>query len=177
MKLAQAQAIAERLRSELAPACERIEIAGSIRRQRPDVGDIELVAIPKVVMIQGDLFGGAEYPVVSPEFCRLVEHTGKHVKGLPTKRYTQRELPEGIKLDLFLCDSRNWGLIFAIRTGSARFSHEVLACGWARAGYHSETGRLRVRTPWGMGRIVELPEEADLFRVCKLDWVNPENRE
>jgi len=32
-------------------------------------------------------------------------------------------IPEGIKLDLFMANIRNWGLIFAIRTGSARYSH------------------------------------------------------
>ena len=30
----------------LAPSCARLEIAGSIRRQRPYIGDVELVAIP-----------------------------------------------------------------------------------------------------------------------------------
>ena len=30
----------------LAPACERIEVAGSVRRGRLDVGDIELLAVP-----------------------------------------------------------------------------------------------------------------------------------
>lgn len=45
--LAQARAVADLLVSYLAPACERIEIAGSIRREVPEVKDIELVAIPR----------------------------------------------------------------------------------------------------------------------------------
>ena len=40
--------ITERLVSILAPFCERIEIAGSLRRLKPEVGDIELVVIPKL---------------------------------------------------------------------------------------------------------------------------------
>ncbi|MBU2597552.1 MAG: hypothetical protein KJ757_08345 [Planctomycetes bacterium] len=49
MELQKAKAIAEELKSLLEPACERITIAGSIRRQKPDVGDIELLCIPKYV--------------------------------------------------------------------------------------------------------------------------------
>ena len=43
----------------LAPYCERIEIAGSIRRQAPTAGDIELVAIPRWEdgQPQRDMFG------------------------------------------------------------------------------------------------------------------------
>jgi len=47
MELEKAKAIAEELKELLAPACERIRIAGSIRRRKPDVGDIEILAIPK----------------------------------------------------------------------------------------------------------------------------------
>jgi DNA polymerase/3'-5' exonuclease PolX len=50
---AQALAIAERTRAALAPYCDRIEIAGSIRRRNPSVKDIELVAIPRQVPTGG----------------------------------------------------------------------------------------------------------------------------
>lgn len=40
---------AEALVSALAPYCERIEIAGSIRRRKPEPSDIEIVAISKTV--------------------------------------------------------------------------------------------------------------------------------
>ena len=49
------------LRTTLAPACARIEIAGSIRRGKPAPKDIELVAIPVLVpRRQAMLFGGEE---------------------------------------------------------------------------------------------------------------------
>lgn len=47
MKYEDAILIAERVKAELEPHCERIEIAGSIRRKKPEVKDIEIVAIPK----------------------------------------------------------------------------------------------------------------------------------
>jgi len=54
--LADARVIAESLMAALGPGCERIEIAGSIRRGRPDVGDIELVAIPRIEQIRDGFF-------------------------------------------------------------------------------------------------------------------------
>lgn len=45
MKLEQALEIAEKVKALLAPHCERIEIAGSIRRKKPDVKDIEIVGL------------------------------------------------------------------------------------------------------------------------------------
>lgn len=43
---AEALQVAEKLVDWLAPACDRIVIAGSIRRRCDLIGDIELVAIP-----------------------------------------------------------------------------------------------------------------------------------
>ena len=43
MQLDQATAIAERVKAQLAPHCDRIEIAGSIRRRKSDVGDMRLL--------------------------------------------------------------------------------------------------------------------------------------
>ncbi len=44
--LSLARNLAERIVTTLSPACERIEIAGSIRRGSSTVGDLEIVAIP-----------------------------------------------------------------------------------------------------------------------------------
>lgn len=60
MKLEQAQQIAEALKADLKPYCEKIEIGGSIRRKKPEPNDIELVCIPKFAEVgtgQASLFG------------------------------------------------------------------------------------------------------------------------
>src|SRR5215471_6986088 len=41
-----ARKVAEQLVAELAPRCERIEIAGSLRRGKAEVGDIEILYVP-----------------------------------------------------------------------------------------------------------------------------------
>jgi DNA polymerase/3'-5' exonuclease PolX len=134
-----ARAIAEQTRTALAPYCERIEIAGSLRRRKPQVKDIELVAIPR--RVPTGLFGDELVP--DPDFCAVVNQWRK-VKGEPTGLYTQRMLPGGLALDLFLADSDNWGLQLAIRTGSWQFSKYLLDTCCKRTEYRSKDGRLPI---------------------------------
>jgi len=160
MKLADALLIANRILAELEPHCERIAIAGSVRRRKAEVGDIEIVAIPKPY--DTGLFESGIAP--------LVNRWPKLRGSLPCK-YTQRRLPEGIALDLFFAVPENWGLILAIRTGSAEFSHRVLACGWVARGFHSSGGKLIK----GL-HTFEVREESELFNLIGVPWVEPEKR-
>jgi DNA polymerase/3'-5' exonuclease PolX len=160
MKYKEALKIAEKVKAELAPHCERIEIAGSIRRKKPEVKDIEIVAIPKPYDI--GLFESGITPVVNQ---------WKKIKGELPCKYTQRILPEGIVLDLFFAERENWGNIFAIRTGSADYSHKVLATEWVMRGYKSEGGYLYTN-----GERISILEEEDLFKLIEVPYVEPEFR-
>lgn len=160
MNLKQALEIAENVRALLAPHCERVEIAGSIRRKKPEVKDIEIVAIPKPY--DTGLFESGIATIVN---------RWQKVKGELPCKYTQRILPEGIKLDLFFAEKENWGLIYAIRTGSAEYSHKVLASGWVKRGYKSENGYLTAN-----GKKISVLEEEDLFNKIGLKFVEPELR-
>ena len=178
MKLDRAMVIAERVRVALDPYCERIEVAGSVRRRKAEVGDIELVAIPRTVDVL-DLFGTSGVRRVAG-WEEAVRGLGRVVKGDPgLGRYAQVDLGE-ITLDLFLAVPENWGLIFAIRTGSAEFSHRVLAAGWVRAGYRSIDGMICRWGGVGPGERwvpVAVREEVDLFRLAGVEWTEPEKRE
>lgn len=160
MNIQQAQEIAERIKSELSPHCYRIEIAGSIRRKKPDVKDIEIVCIPKPY----------ETGLFASGIAKVVDQWQK-VKGELPCKYTQRILPDGIKLDLFFAEPENWGLIYAIRTGSAEYSHKVLAAGWVKKGYQSRDGYL-----WHGRDKYNCREEIDLYNRIGLTWVEPEFR-
>jgi DNA polymerase/3'-5' exonuclease PolX len=158
--------IAENVVSELNPYCERCEIAGSIRRNKPECKDIEIVIIPKSNGLM--------------DLNNIVSKWAK-VKGEITGKYTQRVLPEGIKLDLFIATKDNWGLIYSIRTGSADFSHKVLACGWKKKGYTSENGILyKTINPCESDLDYDNPtyirEEKDLFDLIGIKYIEPEFR-
>src|SRR5215208_7327083 len=104
MKHAGALAIAEDALNAIKPHCTRILIAGSIRRLKPEVKDIELLVVPR--MVPAGLFN--DELEVDPDFCASVKRWHK-VKGEPTGKYTQRMLPGGMKLDIFIVEADSWG--------------------------------------------------------------------
>ena len=156
----QALEIAEKVKARLAPHCDRIEIAGSIRRKKPFVKEIEIVAIPKPYDI--GLFESGIATVVNQ---------WPKVRGELPCKYTQRILPEGIKLDLFFAERDNWGIIFVMRTGSANYSYLELALRWSYMGYKCEGGYL-----YKNAERIDISKEEDLFKLLDLPYVEPEER-
>jgi DNA polymerase/3'-5' exonuclease PolX len=161
MNITQAQTIADRVKAELSPHCERIEIAGSVRRQKPDVKDIEIVMIPKPYDV--GLFASG--------IATVIEQWPKVKGDLPCK-YTQRILPEGIKLDIFIAQEVNWGWILALRTGSSDYNIAVLLPRLKQHGYTAKDGLIYDQE----GSLVRVYEEAHIFEMCGLGYVSPHLR-
>lgn len=162
-----AKRIADSVIEQLKPYCKRIAIAGSVRRQRPEVKDIEICLIPENKHLI--------------TLAKIVNRWHK-IKGDMTMKYTQRRLPEGIKLDIFVANPDNWGIIFAIRTGSAYYSKMILARGWSKMNYKSKDGVLYPLIMDSQGDLdfdnpVYIREERDLFNFLGIDWVDPTRRE
>lgn len=159
MLLAEAQLIGLHLINIISPYCERIEIAGSVRRESPYVKDIEIVLIPTKASKLFNVLG-----------LHLLKTIGdiRYLKdGDKYKQFFYR----GIKIDLFVAHSDNWGYILAIRTGSAEFSHNTLATGWVKKGYKGENGFLTRQ-----GNIIPVREEIDLFKLIGVEYVEPKKR-
>jgi DNA polymerase/3'-5' exonuclease PolX len=180
-----AREIAEDLVVELGPFCERIEIAGSLRRQRHTVNDIELVAIPRWEEQPGPalLFGSP--PAVSVNRLAVAVRASRKLvpadlaSGKPREirddgRYWKlRLVTPAVQVDLFVTTPERWGLILFIRTGPAEFGREALAR-WKRMtdGGFSRDAQLHD----GGGRIVPTPEEHDVFRELGMSWIEPSGR-
>ena len=159
MLYADAYKTANTIRASLAPHCDRIEIAGSIRRKCEKCNDVEIICIPK------DRAGVSK---ICNEWTKI--------KGdLLIGRYTRREVcinGVGTFVDIFTATHTNWGLIYAMRTGNTSFSHKILASGWVKHGYHSISGMLH------NGRnFVLTPEERDVFKIAGVEWTEPEERD
>jgi DNA polymerase (family 10) len=174
--LPDAERIATAIVADLAPSCVRIQVAGSVRRRKEVVGDIEIVAIPRYA--PAGLFGDCTAN-------RLWEHLHvsdayRFTKGdHPAGRYYQLALPlhAGVQLDLFLAQPDNWGLTLLVRTGSAAFSTAMLARwkrlqGLGRDQPGSVDGRLVTRD----GHVVPTPEEETVFQVLGMQPVPPQRR-
>ena len=140
MTLDEARPIATDVMDALFPYCERIEIAGSFRRGRKHIGDIEVVCIPRTIEIQADLF--ETQLVRSPGFVQTVLRWEK-VKGDPENgKYTQRIHPSGTKIDIFMPTPENWGIILLIRTGPAAYSKSIMTQ-LKQKGYRCEGGYVK----------------------------------
>jgi DNA polymerase (family 10) len=164
--LASARRIAERIAEALSTYCERIEIAGSIRRQRPDCGDIDLVCLPRV--------GGR-----SAMIARCLRN-GQLVKY--GEQYVEILLSNGVQLDLwfaragggdmFAPEPSNFGVLLLARTGSAM--HNVWLAQTAQAAglhFHPHKGVMRGR------EVIASVEEAEVFTALGLPYIPPEARE
>ena len=135
MELKKAEAIALSTIELLKPHCDKIEGAGSIRRLKPDVKDIEIVALPKD-KIRLDVFGAKLKDGRAKCFSVAVQPLGTILKGSPVDgRYVQIKLLQGINLDLFLPQPDDYYRQFAIRTGSSDYSRKVIATAWYKMGW------------------------------------------
>lgn len=188
MNVTQAYEIAEDLVRLMKPWAERVEIAGSIRRQKTDVKDIELVAIPKweeggVIV---DMFQGEREKVnMLYEYLRSQPRIQWIKPGVPEVipwpikpdgKYWRGLVDGKIKLDLFLTTPEQFGLIFLIRTGPADFSHRFVMKKYQGGSlpndYRVEDGHLKKLT----GEIIPTPDEETVFRLAGMKFVPPEER-
>ena len=172
MQLIKAKEIAEKYVAMLASYCEKISIAGSIRREKEEVNDIEIVCVPKIERSSRiDLFGNSETGAYRPvkEFMELVDSLEK-IKGQADQKYTRRKLPEGIELDLFMPNIDNWGYILLIRTGDWEYSKSIVTQ-LKKRGYTCEGGYI-----WQGKKQLVTKDEQTVFDLCALPFIQPKQR-
>jgi DNA polymerase/3'-5' exonuclease PolX len=186
VSLARAEEVAIGLVATLGLGCERIEIAGSVRRQMPSVGDIELVAVPRV-HAETHREGLFEERTVEVDNLQIVVDS-LLLEGMlashPTDpkrgpRYSKLlHVASGLQLDLFSARPSTFGLILAIRTGPASYSRWLVTEARDR-GHHVAEGELHVGGAgcgFGPCATIPTPEEADVYRVLGLFHPIPEQR-
>ncbi len=111
MELAKAQIIGNRVIDKLSPWCSKIEIAGSIRRKKEFVHDIDLVVIPSN----------------EGQFIYALQSLGKIKMG--GQKLIRCELPQ-IVLDIYIATPETWATLLLIRTGSKE--HNIKLCSLAK---------------------------------------------
>lgn len=175
LTLEKARNIAEQYREELAPYCEQIEIAGSIRRNKPEVGDIEMVVIPKYETWGMDMFGQPRLYNALEKVIQEAHNNGLIlIKNGP--RYKQMQLREGPTLDLFIVlPPAQWGVIYLIRTGPEEFSHKAVTQRNI-GGYLPSDCVVRDGQVLREGVLVPMSEEEDFLELLGMPGLKPEER-
>lgn len=183
MPWARAFDLASSLVHQLEDACERIEIAGSLRRLKPEVHDIELVAIPKYGAADGgDLWGTTVEVDLLTE--RLENIGGLRLRNVESHK-KDGSIVDGIRdgdsykalaymevpVDLFIVrPPAEWGVIFAIRTGPGDWNQRIVTdC--QRYLRRVEKGRV-----YRSGKYVPCPEEEDFFAAVGQEYLPPAER-
>lgn len=163
---------ADLLVAKLAPACQRIEIAGSLRREKRLVSDIELVAIPKPIL---NLIGE---PTEQTEIDLLLDTLPVNFtkRGRKMQQFHFDGTNAPYYVDLFLQpDPATWGVNMLLRTGSAEFSHRFVTAK-AFGGYKPDWATVDGARVWRNGVALETPEERDVFALWGMEWIEPRER-
>jgi len=169
--LAVANDRSRRLCEILLPFCKSLQVVGSIRRQKPEVKDIDLLCIfrPRGAV---DLLGWFK--------------DNRHAKYAPG---TQESMPQLISagaakmamvfettaVDLWFATEETWGVLGLIRTGSA--DHNKKLCILAKnQGWHFAVGGAHPGIYDQNGKKLAGDTEAEFFRVLGIDYVPPHRR-
>ena len=177
MELQQASENATKIVESIMSSCQRAQVAGSVRRKKPNVKDIEIVAIVKDwdnLFKNLSSFGKFIKPGVS-----------EIIPWAPRKnaKYLRMMLDIDLKLDLFIASPENWGGLLMMRTGSGvgpdgnpfnGFTPAMFAR-WKKV---SNGGRMSGCMPLlpDSKAVVVLREEIDYFNLLGVQWVEPVDR-
>jgi DNA polymerase/3'-5' exonuclease PolX len=154
MELAYAQKLAEQIIEQIRPHCERIEAAGSIRRKKSEVRDIDLVLIPKPLL-----------------WYRIIVSLQRNMDAKVVKRgdsIAQLTIRD-VTVDLYSATEQTWGALLLIRTGSAEHNIKLSkrALGMGMKLTHSGLTK--------NGKVIASIEK-EVFEALGLSYVEPEER-
>lgn len=202
--LAEAMRDAEGLRALFDGCYERWVFAGSLRRRRPDVSDIDHVVIAKIDMVPGDGLFGDLKPVnllwkradtlearsqVTRHRYANGERWGDKLRGIDFGDFNN---------EISRADETNWGATLAIKTGPVEFSKRLVN-GLKRYGRRNHKGQVWqcepcqwCNVPVDGGKtdhlcrcegtrlipveVIPVPDERFYFELCGVAWVEPERR-
>ncbi len=155
MELGKAQKIANEIRDLLEPLCEKLAVAGSIRRQRPVVNDIDLVMIP-IDRWKLDL--------------RVMSLGKVNMSDLKLSRVT---MDGGTRVDIYFATPETFATLLLIRTGSVESNIRLCATakrrGWRLCADGS--GLFNER-----GERVAGDSEESIYEALGLTYQPPERR-
>jgi len=161
LDLAKAQEIADQVRSAVAGHCVKIEVAGSIRRQRDKVHDIDFVVVTKTE---------AEWQKIVEELKRL-----KAILNCAGDSVIKAFMPwQGgfFQVDFYRAKPETYGIHLIIRTGSAEHNMWLAGCAISRG--------MRLKYSQGLimkDKVVTGEDEQAVFEALGLTWQSPSERE
>ena len=190
---AEALVVASELVAAMQPGCSRIVIAGSIRRERPTVGDVEILYVPSITEDpdREDMFRTRKFNLAD-EIIEQLEGSGvlarrKNKLGsemFGPKNKLMVHVPSGIPVDLFSTTEENWWVSLVVRTGSKetnlRLTTGAIKLGRTLKAYGPGVEMIDPHTIDGSfyraGEMIHATSERDVFRLCGVEYLEPNQR-
>lgn len=146
------------LKDACGDACEQISTAGSYRRQRATVADIDLLA------------ASTKPQTVLDAFTRL-----PHVREVIAKGDTKATVVahNGMQMDLRVLEPKRWGTALQYFTGSREHNIRVRDIALKKGLSLSEWSFTRVKTE----KEILCADEDKVYATLGMDWIPPELRE
>ena len=163
---AEVEPLALKIISVIEPYCLKAQIAGSIRRCKGTVNDIDIVVEPKpqswIKIIKE----------IRREFDAITEKQGDKLATLHVP-FASKQGRGHVQVDLYRASERTWGILLLIRTGSAK--HNIYLCNLAiRKGYRLAYSKGLLNKK---GEVIASKTERDVFQALELDYIPPQDRE
>jgi DNA polymerase (family 10) len=150
------------------PLCEKVQIAGSIRRRKGGVNDIDLVIQPKPEC-------AAWLNIIKQirsEFDAVTEKQGEKLAVMYVP-FASRQGQGYVQVDLYRATRATFGILLLVRTGSKE--HNVHLCNVALA------KGMRLLYSQGLvdkdGKVIAGKTEEEVFEALGLPFVVPQDRE
>jgi DNA polymerase (family 10) len=168
---------AEKILEWIGSFAVRKEIAGSVRRQRPLCGDIDIVCIPRIE-VSKDMFGEEisrrnclheklKCYVTASEGCARWLSGGESAGDV-----CSLQLPK-CQLDIFFATEETWGTRLLCRTGS--IEHNIWLASRAKqlGGHWNPFSGLQL----GLGEKIYARTEEEIYDALGLAYIAPQDRE
>lgn len=144
-------ATATKIKDILKPCCDNIEIVGSIRRQKAEPHDIDIVLIPKN----------------KEEVISILNNLGTLESGGEKKGAW---IVDNVKVELYFATKETWGGFVLMYTGSKEYNISMR--------YKAKKMGLMLNQ-YGLiknGAIIAFEAEEDIFKALNMEYVAPEMR-
>lgn len=152
----------EYLRAE--PAVERLEVAGSYRRRKETIGDVDLLAIATSA---------------TTVMARFLGYAGIAKTLMSGDTRSSIVLRSGLQVDLRVVPAECYGAALVYFTGSKDHNVKIRVRALDRGLHLSEYGLFRTegKAKLAEGELVASREEAEVYAALDLPWIPPELRE
>ena len=158
MELETAQRIAQTVIERLSLYCKRIEVAGSIRRRKPQIRDLNIVLIP------------SDPWKLEHEVDNFARPFTPKLSGDKLKRFN---VAGGIQVDLYYASPETWATLLLIRTGSAENNIRLCSLAKKRDWHLAASGDGLFNEN---GQRIAADTEESIYEALGLPYQRPEER-